>query len=97
MNTSNAPEQAPQRGEQAECEFHFDSERARADEPMLVHFRLDHTPADAAHVGALFVDLAYEIVKRMPRSAERTVALRKLLESRDAAVRARLQYLETGR
>jgi hypothetical protein len=35
-----------------------------------------------------FSSLADHIVATLPRSAERTVALRKLLESKDAAVRA---------
>lgn len=35
-----------------------------------------------------FTILARDIVQYLPRNAERTVALRKLLEARDAAVRA---------
>jgi hypothetical protein len=34
--------------------------------------------------------LAHRIVEELPRNPERTVALRKLLESKDAAVRAKL-------
>ena len=37
-----------------------------------------------------FAEMAAQIVRMVPRSAERTVALRKLLESKDAAVRAAL-------
>lgn len=35
-----------------------------------------------------FGDLAQQIVDNLPRNPERTVALRKLLEAKDAAVRA---------
>lgn len=35
-----------------------------------------------------FCELAYTIVGSLPRNAERSVALRKLLEAKDAAVRA---------
>jgi len=35
-----------------------------------------------------FAALAADIVTLLPRSAERTVALRKLLEAKDAAVRS---------
>lgn len=37
-----------------------------------------------------FCDLARHIVNSTPRNAERTVALRKLLEAKDAGVRAAL-------
>jgi hypothetical protein len=37
-----------------------------------------------------FCDLAEWMVASLPRNAERTVALRKLLESKNAAVRAKL-------
>jgi hypothetical protein len=37
-----------------------------------------------------FYELACYIVTALPRNAERTVALRKLLEAKDAAVRANL-------
>ena len=35
-----------------------------------------------------FCDLAQEVVDTLPRNPERTVALRKLLEAKDCAVRA---------
>lgn len=41
-----------------------------------------------AAVSKLFGDLAEQIVATLPRNPERTVALCKLLESKDAAVRA---------
>lgn len=59
------------------------------EEPILKFFRFDHLK----HLGlkfmsASFAEMANGLVTTAPRSAERTVALRKLLESKDAAVRA---------
>jgi hypothetical protein len=39
-------------------------------------------------VGRPFADLARHIVDTLPRNPERTVALRKLLEAKDCAIRA---------
>jgi len=39
-------------------------------------------------VSAPFGDLARWIIAKLPRNPERTIALRKLLEAKDAAVRA---------
>jgi hypothetical protein len=41
-------------------------------------------------VSMQFAMLATNIVETLPRNPERTVALRKLLEAKDAAVRARI-------
>ena len=57
-------------------------------EPILKYFRFSHLPAFLAEVSIRFASLAILIVGTLPRCAERTVALRKLLESKDAAVRA---------
>lgn len=57
-------------------------------EPILQFFKHDHLPAALAAVSAPFSDLANKLVADLPRNPERTVALRKLLESKDAAVRA---------
>lgn len=40
------------------------------------------------HISRPFGELADRIVATLPRNPERTVALRKLLEAKDAAVRA---------
>jgi hypothetical protein len=45
---------------------------------------------DLQTVSRSFSLLAGELVATLPRNPERTVALRKLLEAKDAAVRARL-------
>jgi hypothetical protein len=45
-------------------------------------------------VSAGFATLASEVANYLPPSAERTVALRKLLEAKDAAVRATLDAID---
>lgn len=57
------------------------------EEPILKYFRWAHLSEPLQAVSRPFFVLALQIM-RLPRSAERTVALRKLLESKDAAVRA---------
>lgn len=59
-------------------------------EPMLRWFEYSHLREPMQTVSKGFAWLADEIVETVPRSPERTVALRKLLESKDAAVRATL-------
>lgn len=59
-------------------------------EPLLKFFKFDHLPAHLQAVSGNFCDLAHTIVAIVPRNAERTVALRKLLEAKDCAVRALL-------
>ncbi|MFE3144734.1 hypothetical protein [Streptomyces scopuliridis] len=58
--------------------------------PILRYFRTDHLPAELAEVSVPFGTLANHLVATLPACAETTVALRKLLESKDAAVRAAL-------
>jgi hypothetical protein len=57
------------------------------DEPMLRFFQYDHLPPALQAASAGFCRLAYEIVGTQPRTPERTVCLRKLLEAKDCAVR----------
>ena len=59
-------------------------------EPIIQFFAYEHLPAHLGAVSAPFCVLAHRIVEDLPRNPERTVALRKLLEAKDAAVRARL-------
>jgi hypothetical protein len=51
-------------------------------------FAYAHLPEKLQAVSKPFGDLAESIVQTIPRNPERTVALRKLLEAKDAAVRA---------
>ncbi len=53
-------------------------------------FAYSHSPPHLADVSKPFADVAKLIVETLPRNPERTVALRKLLEAKDAAVRAKL-------
>lgn len=59
-------------------------------EHILQFFAHAHLPPHLAEVSKPFADLAESMVATLPRNPERTVALRKLLESKDAAVRAKL-------
>jgi hypothetical protein len=59
-------------------------------EPILQFFAYDHLPDQLKVISARFSVLAHDLIATLPRNPERTVALRKLLESKDAAVRARL-------
>lgn len=61
---------------------------ALSDEPILQHFAYSHLPAHLRAVSEPFGALAHQVVAALPRNPERTVALRKLLEAKDAAVRA---------
>lgn len=55
---------------------------------MLEFFAFSHLPERLRYVSAVFCSAAMMTVAMCPRNAERTVALRKLLESKDCAVRA---------
>lgn len=57
---------------------------------MLQFFRFAHLPAHLAAISAPFAELAVRLVTELPPDPERTAALRKLLEAKDCAVRARL-------
>lgn len=59
-------------------------------EHILQYFAYDHLPKHLQDVSRPFGHLAAGIVETLPRNPERTAALRKLLESKDAAVRALL-------
>ena len=51
-------------------------------------FAYAHLPEHLQAVSKPFGEMAKQIVETLPRNPERTVALRKLLEAKDAAVRA---------
>lgn len=57
-------------------------------EHIMQFFAYAHLPEHLANVSVHFANMADMIVKKLPRNPERTVALRKLLEAKDAAVRA---------
>ena len=57
-------------------------------EPIMQFFKFDHLPPNLQPTSKAFHDLAETLVEYLPRNPERTVALRKLLEAKDCAVRA---------
>jgi hypothetical protein len=61
-----------------------------AEQPLLRFFHYRHLPAHLQPVSKLFCDVAFSLAIGTPPSAERTMALRKLLEAKDCAVRAAL-------
>ena len=63
---------------------------AEQQEALLQFFDYDHLPEHLREHSRPFKELAYTLVALLPRNPERTVALRKLLEAKDCAVRAKL-------
>lgn len=61
-----------------------------AQDRMLQFFTFAHLPSALQEVSRPFRDMAATIVNKCPSNPERTVALRKLLEAKDCAVRALL-------
>lgn len=57
-------------------------------EHIMQFFAFAHLRPELQDISAPFSALADGIVAKLPRNPERTVALRKLLEAKDAAVRA---------
>jgi hypothetical protein len=53
-------------------------------------FAYAHLPPHLQDVSSRFGSLADWVIGNLPRNPERTAALRKLLEAKDAAVRAKL-------
>jgi hypothetical protein len=57
---------------------------------IMQFFVYGHLPQHLQEVSAPFSALAWNIITTLPENAERDAALRKLLEAKDCAVRARL-------
>lgn len=55
---------------------------------MLQFFEYKHLPEHLQKVSAPFHMMANDLVENLPSNPERTVALRKLLEAKDCAVRS---------
>lgn len=60
--------------------------------PILQHFQFNHLPTDLQIISRPWCNLAWKMARTLPQNAETSTALRKLLEGKDAAVRAALQY-----
>lgn len=67
----------------------FTADEIAAD-PVLRFFHYTHLPPVLQARSAPFCQLALFLIGGTPRNAERSVALRKLLEAKDAAIRAAL-------
>lgn len=57
-------------------------------DPLLQFFAYAHLPPHLQDISEPFSRMAHNLVETLPRNPERTVALRKLLEAKDCAVRA---------
>jgi hypothetical protein len=55
---------------------------------LLQFFAYEHLPEHLQAVSKPFGDLARKLAAELPANAESTVALRKLLEAKDCAVRS---------
>ena len=58
------------------------------DYPVMRFFEYRHLPTRLQEVSRPFCELAHTLAHTLPRDPETDTALRKLLESKDAAVRA---------
>lgn len=58
--------------------------------PILRYFEYDHLPETLQQVSKPFCALANHIEEKLPSGPEKSTALRKLIEAKDAAVRAAL-------
>jgi hypothetical protein len=63
-----------------------ESQEPEPHEHILQFFAHAHLSLELQAVSAPFAEIAHQIVRTLPRNPERTVALRKLLEAKDAAV-----------
>jgi hypothetical protein len=64
------------------------TEQELRDDHILRYFHYQQLPPHLQVHSKPFCEMAKRIVTTLPRNPERTVALRKLLEAKDAAVRA---------
>lgn len=57
---------------------------------LLQFFKYEHLPEQLREVSQPFGALAVYLTENIPQNPERTAAIRKLLEAKDCAVRAKL-------
>lgn len=55
---------------------------------LLRYFTYEHLPPHLAELSKRFYDIALHLAVTLPEGSEKTVAIRKLLEAKDAAVRS---------
>ena len=58
--------------------------------PIMKYFAYEHLPQHLQEVSKPIGELARQMDETLPDSAEKSVGLRKLLEAKDALVRAKL-------
>ena len=58
--------------------------------PIIKYFTYEHLSKKLQEISRPFSELAYALEETLPKNPEKSVALRKLLEAKDAAVRAAL-------
>ncbi len=61
-----------------------------ATEHIIKYFKYDHLPEKLKVISQPFGELALDMAATLPDNPEKPVVLRKLLEAKDAAVRAAL-------
>lgn len=59
-------------------------------DPIMQYFSYEHLPERLQTISKPFCDMATWMVATIPQNPERSVALRKVMEAKDAAVRAYL-------
>lgn len=57
---------------------------------LLQFFEFKHLPSHLQAVSEPFAELAHDLDETLPENAEKSMAIRKLLEAKDCAVRAAL-------
>lgn len=93
--SSKTPNPAPNRTPDGRVDPAYEKPPASPAPPvredrMLGWFAYEHLPEHLQEVSAPFCELARDLCIHVEPGPERTVALRKLLEAKDAAVRAAL-------
>ena len=58
--------------------------------PIMKYFAYEHLPAHLQEISKPIGDLAKQLDESLPDGAEKSAGLRKLLEAKDALVRAKL-------
>ena len=58
--------------------------------PILRYFHYEHLPPHLRAISRPYCELACSMVRLLPRNAETSTMLRKLLEAKDCAVRAQV-------
>jgi hypothetical protein len=78
-------------GVQEEKKVGLKANQALAEQyPILQFFKYAHLPEELQKISAPFNTLAWKMARVLPRNAETSTMLRKLLEAKDCAVRSAL-------